>query len=230
MAPDSAATLTSGELAPSERVVLNGQRFTTAQVLLGVTGDTQVELLQNEAKVSAPQLGQAVLAVALLANDRAGSIRLDPRQKKTLLGLSSEDTLYADPGTNAVDWPASSLEARVCSLAEQLYNDKGRHEVVEIVAELLPASADPWVSAVDLVKAGLGARGLLETTEVADLQILKRWVLPESTRALAAKQSVSPVEQLLADCERDRPEVWTRLVDQIKQAVTRRTQRDASAT
>ncbi len=230
MAQDAAATLTSGELAPSELVVLNGQRFTTAQVLLGATGDTQVELLTSEAKVSATQLGQAVLAVALLANDRAGTIRLDPRQKKTLLGLSSEDTLYADPDTNAVDWPASSLEARVCSLAEQLYNDKGRHEVVEIVAELLPGSPDPWVSAVDLVKAGLGARGLLETTEVADLKILRRWVLPESTRALAAKQSVSPVEQLVADCERDRPEVWNRLVDQIKQAVTRRTERDASAT
>src|SRR3712207_5012999 len=113
MASDPATTLTAGELAPSELALLSAEEFTTAQVLLGATGDPQVRLLHADFTVSARQLGQGLLAIALLANEQAGAIRLEPRPKKTLLGLSSADTLYADPAGDAATWPASSLEARV---------------------------------------------------------------------------------------------------------------------
>ena len=228
MASDPAATLTAGALAPSEMVLLYGERFTTAQVLLGRTGDPQVELLHADVKVSAPQLGQAILAVALLANDRAGAVRLDPRESTSLFGLRSTDSLFADPLHARVKWPAATLEATILSLADQLYA-AGENDVQRIVTRLLPASAEPWAAAAGLVIDGLGRRGLLEAVEIGEPKVLsaKQWVLPDSTRRLAAQQAIEPVERLLSDCERDRPEVWKRLVEQIKQAVERQTRPDA---
>ena len=162
MASDPATTLTAGPLAPSEMVLLYAERFTTAQILLGRTGDPQVPLLHADMTVSAPQLGRAILAVAFLANDRAGSIRLDPRQKTKLFGLSSVDTLFADPLENKAAWPVSSLESRVLAVAQRLFDDKEQHEVVTIITELLPMSPEPWAAVTGLVIQGLGDRGLLD--------------------------------------------------------------------
>lgn len=231
MAQAAAAKLTGAPLTPSELVLLYGERFTTAQVLLGRTGDSQITLLHADLNVSARQLGQAILAVALLANERAGAIRLDPRQKKTLLGLQSSDSLFADTIGDPPSWPVSSLESRIYPLAQRLAADKEQNEVVEIVAALLPVSDDPWMAAAGLVIDGLGTRGLLAATEITDEKIFsaKRWELTDSTRRLAADQDIKPVEQLLSDCQRDRAEVWKRLEEQIRQAVERQTDPNAPA-
>ena len=229
MASDPATPLTTAQLAPSEMVLLHGEKFTTAQVLLGATGDPQVALLHADAKVSAVQLGQAILAAALLANERAGTIRLDPRAKKTLLGLSSTETLFADPVGDPVTWPAGSLEAKVRPIVDRLQADKESHEVSNVVAALLPPAGEPWSTAVTLVAEGLSARNLVGTAEVEDITILRRWTLPDSTRQLAAQQSLAPVQQLLADCQTNRPEVWKRLVEHIKQAIADRTAHDSDA-
>ncbi len=224
MASDPATTLTAGPLAPSEMVLLYAERFTTAQILLGRTGDPQVPLLHADMTVSAPQLGRAILAVAILANDRAGTIRLDPRQKTKLFGLSSVDTLFADPLENKVTWPASSLESRVLAVAQRLFDDKEQHEVLTIITELLPMSPEPWATVAGLVIQGLGDRGLLDEAPIGEPDVLstRQWVLSESTRKIGADQDIGPAEQLLSECERDRPELWNRLNEQIKEAVTQR--------
>lgn len=224
MASDSATILTAGPLAPSEMVLLYAERFTTAQVLLGRTGDPQVPLLHANITVSAPQLGRAILAVAFLANDRAGTLRLDPRQKTKLFGLSSADTLFADPLENKATWPASSLETRVRAGAQRLFDDNQQHEVINIITELLPMSPEPWAAVAGLVIQGLGDRGLLQAAPIGQPDVLstRQWVLTDSTRKLGADQDIGPVEQLLSDCERDRPELWSRLTEQINVAVTQR--------
>jgi hypothetical protein len=224
MASDAADILTAGPLAPSESALLHGERFTTAQVFLGATGDAQVMLLHADVHVSARQLGQALLAIALLANNQARAIRLEPRPKKQLLGLSSSDSLFADPGGQDVTWPAGSLEAKIRPIVDRLAPD-GDNEVQQIVAALVPRSSEPWAAVAGLVTDGLGARGLLEQAPIVepDLFAESRWRLPEETRKLAADQKLGPVEQLLSDCERDQPELWQRLTEHIRLGIEKQT-------
>ena len=224
MASDPAAALTAGPLAPTELALLHGERFTTAQVLLGATGDPQVMLLHADVHVSARQLGQALLQIAFLANDQAKAIRLEPRPKKKLFGLSSTDALFADPGGQNVSWPAGSLESRIRPLVDRLAAD-GDNDVQSIIAALVERSAEPWALVSGLVAEGLGSRGLLQQAPLVepDLFPQSRWTLPEDTRRMAADQKIGPVEQLLGDCERDRPELWQRLNDQIEQAIEQQT-------
>jgi hypothetical protein len=225
MASDPAATLTAGPLAPSELALLNGERFTRAQVLLGATGDPQVMLLHADVNVSARQLGSALLAVALLANNQARAIRLEPRPKKALLGLSSTDSLFADPGGEDVTWPSGSLEAKIRPIVDGLAA-KGENEVKQIIATLVPRSREPWATIAGLVVNGLGSRGLLDSAPIVDPDLYEkgRWTLSESTRKLAADQKLGPVEQLLSDCERDQTELWQRLNEQIEQAIEGQTE------
>lgn len=224
MAADPATTLTAGPLAPSELALLNGERFTTAQVLLGATGDPQVMLLHADVNVSAVQLGQALLAIALLANNQARAIRLEPRPKKTLLGLSSTDSLFADPGGQEVTWPTGSLEAKIRLIADGLAAD-GQNEVQQIVAALVPRSVEPWATIAGLVVDGLNSRGLVKGAAISDPDFFdqSRSILPDATKKLAADQKLGPVEQLLHDCERDQPELWQRLNEHIKQAIQQQT-------
>jgi hypothetical protein len=224
MAADPATTLTAGPLAPSELALLHGERFTRAQVLLGATGDPQVMLLHADVNVSAVQLGQALLAIAVLANNQARAIRLEPRPKKTLLGLSSTDSLFADAGEQNVTWPTGSLEAKIRPLADSLAA-KGENEVQQIVAALVPRSTEPWATIAGLVVDGLNERSLVEGAAILapDFFDQSRSILPDSTRKLAADQKLGPVEQLLSDCERDQPEIWQRLNEQIRQAVQQQT-------
>ena len=224
MASDPAAALTAGPLAPTELALLYGERFTTAQVFLGATGDPQVMLLHADVNVSARQLGQALLQIAFLANDQAKAISLEPRPKKKLFGLSSTDALFADPGGQNVSWPAGSLESRIRPLVDRLAAD-GDNDVQSIIAALVERSAEAWALVSGLVAQGLGSRGLLQQAPIVepDLFPQSRWTLPEDTRRMAADQKIVPVEQLLGDCERDRPELWQRLNDQIRQAIEQQT-------
>lgn len=92
----------------------------------------KVELLQTKAKVSAPELGQAVLATALLANEQVGNVRLEIRSKKALFGLRSVKTLYAEAGETVTDWPECSLEAQILPLVQG-----GSVEVSDLLYALL---------------------------------------------------------------------------------------------
>jgi hypothetical protein len=44
-------------------------------------------------------------------------------------------------------------------------------------------------------------------------------VLPAETAALATQQSLEPIRQLLATCERTRPEVWNLLIEGINKGI-----------
>jgi hypothetical protein len=215
----------TGPLAPSELVLLNGEKF-ASKVLLG-----NVDLLHSGMSVSATQLGQAILATALLANEQAGAIRLEIRKKKALFGLRRVDSLYAAPIDFGVAWPAHSLESEIQRLAKQLRDAKERNEVSSVIyAWLRQDSAAPWQSVVEWVKSGMASRGLLRTVEEKRLKILTvtHFELPESTASLAAQQSVEPIHQLLESCEKTRPEVWKMLAKQITAAIKARTEQQGA--
>ncbi len=215
------SSLAMSPFTPSELVLLNGQLF-AEKAWMG-----NVKLLHVDAQVSATQLGQAMFAAAFLAADQAGSIQLQVRQKKVLLGLGKADALFADPGDPAVVWPKQSLESRLRELAEQWQRSGSRHEVANVLYSLLGQdSASPCQEAVDMVKAGLAARELLRKVEERKLKIfvLSHYELPESTSAMLLGQPVEPVQQLLAECKGSHPQIWKLLMAGINKAIKMRTE------
>jgi hypothetical protein len=210
----------AGPLAPSELVLLRGEQF-ASKALLG-----NVQLLHSDESVSASKLGEAILAAAFLACHQAGSIRLEVRQKKALLGLRKVDRLCATPGDPSVTWPAASLEGRIGELARQ-YAEDDDHEVRNLVyGWLAQDSVSPWQAAIDRIKAGLAERGLLDRFDETRLKIftVTRYELPPATGSLAAEQPLEPVHGLLEGCARERPEIWKLLTKELRAAISARTE------
>jgi len=209
--------------APSELILLNGDQF-AAPARFG----NNVNLLHVEGKVSVEQLGQAVLTAAFLSAEQAGDLCLEARQKKAMMGLRQVTALYAVPGQHSALWPEQSLEHQLGPLAQRLLADKQRNEVSNMVYVWLARdSAVPWTVAIDLVKQGLASRGLLEQVEEKKLKLFtsRSYVMPESTAVLLSRQSVAPVKDLLVAAQRDRPDLWQLLTKQIKDAISRRTEK-----
>jgi hypothetical protein len=201
---------------------LNGEQFANKARI------NNIELLNGE-KVASDQLGQAMMAVAFLANEAAGTVRLEVRKKKALLGLRKVDALYAEP-VGTANWPEGSLEAQIGAIAVQLTGgDKPRNEVSTVLYQWMQEDAPaPWSWAAQLVRETLARRGLLETVSEKKLKIFTatRHTLPQSTATLAAELPLEPVQALLETCQKTRPEVWKLLVKNIKTAVSRRTEAD----
>jgi hypothetical protein len=212
-------------ISSSELVLLRGDQF-AKKVMIG-----NIKLLHTDASVSISQLGQAILAAAVLAAEAAGNLQLEVRQGKAMFGLRKVKNLYANPTTTPVEWPEYSLEAQLPPIAERFKNDQDSHEVSNLIyAWLRQDSSSPWQSAIEMVQSGLAERGLLDTSEETKLKVFTKinYSLPESTASLAAEQPIEPVKQLLANCENDRREIWDLLVKQIKSAIKARTEQDDS--
>lgn len=207
-------------LTPSEVVFLNGEKF-ASKVRLG-----NIDLLHIPEKVSITQLGQEILAAAFLAGERAGAFHLEVREKKAMLGLRKVQELFAAIGSPQVNLPENSLEATFANLATRLA-PKGDNDVSNIVYVWLREDASyPWNTVMELLKAGMAKRGLLDATEQKKLKIftVTNYAFPERTARLVKGQAFEPVKALLDDCARTRPEVWKLLESGIKKAIRARTE------
>jgi hypothetical protein len=212
----------TASLTPSELVLLHGEKF-AKKAMLGNT-----ELLHTDAKVSTAKLGESMLCAAFLGSDAGGSIRLEVRQKKAMLGLRKVNSLFVDP-VSANTWPSPSIESEISSRANQSTSGEESLEVSTIVYDWLGVDSNsPWNMVVEMIKAGLAGRGLLETIEEKRLKVFTtmRYELPQSTAATAATRSVAHIEQMFELCEKGRPEVWKLLKKHIKSAVSLRTESD----
>ena len=210
-------------ISPSELVLLKGDQF-AKKVMMG-----NIKLLNSEASVSVSQLGQAILAVAVLAAEAAGNLQLEVRQGKAMFGLRKVKNLYANPTPTPVEWPKYSLEAQLPPIAERFKNDQESHEVSNLIYSWLRQdSSSPWQSTIEMIKSGLAERGLLDTSEETKLKVftVTNYSLPQDTASLAAEQPIEPVKQLLVNCENDRREIWDLLVKQLKSAIKARTEQD----
>lgn len=193
-------------LAPSEVVLLNGDRFSTPD-------KNGFALLRGDAKVDSGALAVTALKVALLANEGAGTIRLEQGVEKKLFGLLKSKVLRVYPGAAAPEWPANSYEARIhdrvkASGAEGL-------TVKSLVYELFTEDVS---SPSDLVAGSIAynlvARGLAETEtrETKTLGIFKSKTdvvrLNAAGSTLAERHPLAPVQELLSSCQRGRAELW----------------------
>lgn len=207
-------------LTPSELVFLNGELF-AKKVLVG-----NIDLLHSNGKVSLAQLGQAILTAAFLACEAAGVLRLEVRERKAMLGLRKVRKLCAVPAEPRENLPEHSLEASFYNLAIHLAQ-KNKNDIYSMVYTWLGQDATaPWNTALELLKAGMAKRGMLDASEQKKLKIftVTQYSLPERTARLAKGQSVEKVKAMLENCERSRPEIWKMLESNIKKAISARTE------
>ena len=210
----------SNPLTPSEMVFLNGELF-AKKVMLG-----NVDLLHSDEKVSIAQLGEAILATAMLACEQAGAFRLEARERKALLGLRKVRELFAVPTTPRENLPEGSLEATFYNLAVNLAPQNKNDIYTMLYVWLRQDATAPWNTVMDLMKAGMAERGMLDATQEKKLKIftVTHYAYPEQTARLVKGQSAGPVKAMLENCERTRPEVWKMLEDAIKKAIRARTE------
>jgi hypothetical protein len=220
-------SVSNASLTPSEMVFLNGDQFAQKAGLFN-----KVKLMHTDLSVDGVQLVQMAAAAAFLANEQAGTLRLELRAKKALFGLASVQALYAEPCGALHAWPADTLEAAFPPYAERFKAEKNTHEVYSILYAWMAADRmSPFDEVIDRIRYGLGKRGLLEMREEKKLKVftVHSYVLPDATRALVQSIPLAPVQQLLVQCEQARPQVWKALLEQIKKAISaRREQSDTS--
>jgi hypothetical protein len=207
-------------LTPSEVVFLNGEIF-AKKMALG-----NVQLLSSDEKVSLSQLGQTILATAILACEQAGAFLLEVKEQKAMLGLRKVQKLFAVPAKPSENLPEHSLEATFSELAIHLAPQDKNDIYSMLYSWLRQDSSSPWNTALELLKAGMAKRGILDTTVEKKLKIftVTNYTLPERTARLIKGQPVEPVKALLDNCAHTRPEVWKMLESGIKKSINARTE------
>jgi hypothetical protein len=175
-------------------------------------------LLDGKSAVSSQQLVCNMLKAALLAHERAGTIRLETTEK-TVLGVMRSNSLVLVPTGREVDWPSTTLEARL--MVSQ------RANVSDVVFDWLgEESADPWGRAAEQGKTMLVLRGLAAVN--VNRWGTRKYILRDGASRDLSQIPVQPAEDLLADCRRNRAEIWKLLDKEIEEAVARRTHRPQS--
>jgi hypothetical protein len=206
-------------LTPSEVVFLAGSLF----VPKGGMGD-KYTLFGQETVVSKKQLAIHVYAAAFLAECGYGSIRLDMREKKAMMGLRTVRQIFVEIGTGPSPSPAPSLEASLRSLSEHLQSVRASHEVKALVASFLREDdGDPFAKAGDLIKEQLAQRGLAQKWVEKKLKIFSvvKYALPAETAALAATQ-VEAIRSWMTGCRQSMPDLWQHLAADIEAGISSR--------
>jgi hypothetical protein len=225
-------TGTTALCTPSELVLLSGGRFDSRAQRDNVT------LPDGETIVSSQSLGEAILAAAILANDKLGAIRLEVETRKTWL-LFSTTRLISSQGNVSITWPAHSLEDFISSksalqgrgyresVSDIDYKWLGQYpgdEWISLGARIgIAGTTNFWREAGELVKWGMGQRQLLEMAEERSRLIFTKrcYKLPSRTSILTARESVEAIAELLAEYQRTHREVWRVLIREIHDGVNR---------
>jgi hypothetical protein len=170
---------------------------------------------------------QSVLAAAFLVNEQQRALTLEIRPKKGFLGLGTVQALFAVPAGPLPAWPPMTAEAGLAAGAARQapYN---QNEVYMVVYNWLGHdSSAPFEDVLEKVKAGLAERLLLGVHQEKKLKIftVRSYVIPDSTRALAAASPWGTIAQIMQYTQQTRPLVWQKLNEDIKKAVAARQER-----
>lgn len=186
--------------APSELVILFGDRFAPEAGLLG----SKEEILTSGVKVSSEKLMIAAIKAALYSVHRSGAAKLQVRAGKALFGLMNTQKLFLLRGPRTASIPAGSLEAY---LLEQAVLET---EVESVLKTFIGEEvSNPAQRVLGLMKRGLSERGMLEAEMKKSLLVFATidYVLPAATRMAAEAESIEAVLQLLRDFEQREPEL-----------------------
>ena len=204
---------------PSELVVLFGEKFAEEGGML----TAKEEALVSRMKVSAEKLAHAALAAALLANEQTGVVRLEHRKGKALFGLMNTEKLHVVLGDREPTWPDGTIESTVALLAH------GGPTVSELFQSAIGSeSHNPGQQVCAMVKAGLAGRDLMDVAERKMLGMITvpHFVLRDEVRRMAMAESPAPIQAMLRDAEKNRPQIWEQVMKEIRAAMTWLTKSD----
>lgn len=209
---ESLSTAAPLVVTPSERVLLFGDQFARPA---GMLGDRE-EVLSSGVKVIADDLAEKMILAAFLACERAGAVRLEQRQGKAMFGLRRTSHLHLVPGMGVARWPDLSLESRVVQIAH-------REPTLENAARPLVGgekSDQPALGMFARIKGELAARGVVAAERKRTLRLFTSvaYSLPPHVRD-DLTPGLGGVGELLAACERQRPEVWIAMRRSIRSAI-----------
>lgn len=204
-------------LTPTEAVLLQPERFAPKDTVF----TAGFEPVLGGEKVALAPLAETLLAVALLANERAGAIRLEIRPKKTLFGLRTVRPLVAEATGRGGGWPAGTLEAAV--LEALAGGAREAYDVLHAVFHTDKPNPASWVTV--LVMQGLHARGLMDAREK---KALKLFTVTELTATPQLEGVVrahgSAAEEALLREALQRNEEWNALRKAASGAISARTE------
>lgn len=196
----SEAVPTVPAFAPSELVILFGDKFAPEAGLLGF----KEEILTSGVKVSSEKLMNAAIKAALYTVHRSGAAKLQIRAGKALFGLMNTQKLFWLQGSGSASFPAGSLEAYLVEAAVM------EQEVENVLKAFIgEESSNPPQRALGLMKRGMSERGMLEAEMKKTMMVFTTidYVLPAATRMAAEAESIAPVQQLLREFEQREPEL-----------------------
>ena len=202
---------TGAAFAPSELVILFGDRFAPEAGLLG----WKEEILTSRVKVNAEKLMNAAIKAALYAVHRSGAAELRLRAGKALFGLMNTQKVFLLQGTGSAQFPAGSLEAYLLEAA--ILESEVESVLKTFIGE---ESSNPPQRALGLMKRGMSERGMLEAEMKKSMIFFATmdYVLPAATRMAAETESLEPVQQLLREFEQREPELDKALQKEIDAA------------
>ncbi|MBB4639113.1 hypothetical protein [Longimicrobium terrae] len=216
MSHASTATATALTFAPSELVLLNGERFAPEAGML--TG--KEELLTTGAKVHSEKLMDAAVHAAVWALVEAGTVRLETRKGKALFGLIKTEKTHLVRGAGGNPFPPRTLES---FLAEQAGTEP---ELDAALAAYIGAeTTDVPGRVLGIIKAGMGERNLLDVEQKKVLMVFSSvgYSLPAGTRDLAAREPVEPIIQRAARAEQTQSELYRAVHKAIDSATVQMT-------
>jgi hypothetical protein len=196
----SEAVPSAAAFAPSELVILFGDRFAQEAGLLG----SKEEILTSGVKVASEKLMNAAIKAALYTVHRSGAAKLQMRAGKALFGLMNTQKLFWLQGSGSASFPAGSLEAYLVEAAVM------EQEVENVLKAFIgEESSNPPQRALGLMKRGMSERGMLEAEMKKTMMVFTTidYVLPAATRMAAEAESIAPIQQLLREFEQREPEL-----------------------
>jgi hypothetical protein len=202
-------------LTPSELVFMNGEKFAPQ------SGNLRVRLLHVDLEVSSFHLALAVMAAAVLVNEKLGALHLDLVEHKSIFSQNKTFGLVIKQEKNLFGWQSDTLEAMIPDWTRRVREAELSKILENIIAE---DCKDPLLKIIDTVAWGMAASGWLMHVEgEAAKAFTTEFVCPARIRELAVQQSLLPVQQLFIDCREKRPVIWNQLQEELKRAVVART-------
>ncbi len=198
---------------PSEYILLNADKYAPE------AREPQQEhnLLCSDGSVDARYLAEMLIVSAILANEAEHALEIELGQSKRLFRSDTVSHVYIRPGGQPPNFNGYTLEITLLFIGGQLFSMRDVNTVRNITYELIREDRkDPWQKVIEVVEWGLASSNWLIPVEgEAAAAFSTPFICPAKVRDLVMSQPEEPVKTLLADCKRDRPELWKALFTEI---------------
>lgn len=200
------------QLAPSELVCIFGTRFAAKHGKTDASVPAHVPGKQEDYDL----LAHKTLAAAFLADEQAGSLRLETGTKKALFGLRKVPVLNAVATDTPPPFAPDSWESLI--YRRLLKSTDRTASILALVS--VPKSAKATREVFNTAFKGMTDRGFTVATEKTMMKIhYTEWSLAGGADAIAAQQPIDPIESSLQQAEQTRPDVWKLLFSAIKEGL-----------